>query len=102
MKMETQEQSAFIRIPKDVPSAALTIYEHMVKVFKSNVKLHKEDEPVIEDVFNLFCDGSFLDAHNILYSLNESQKSLIPPIVLNFLVDYSKKSLENFRDKIHD
>ena len=81
-------------IPKDSFSAAFEVWSHFLNALNVVVESYKEDEGFLVQFQEFMIDGEYRNANNMLFGLNESQISLIPVMIREFLKSYtSQKTL---------
>jgi hypothetical protein len=76
-------------IPKCSFSAAFEIWSHFLQTLDVIVEAYKEDEDFLVQFQTFMIDGEYRNANNMLFGLNESQISLIPIMIREFLKSYT-------------
>src|SRR5207247_1260861 len=91
------------KIPKDSIGAGLMMWSHFCKVLNKICEHSEEDESFLLQFCEFFIDGDFDMAFNMFYSLSQTQKDLIPVMVVEFLKSYkNRKDLEKVVDVLED
>lgn len=78
-------------IPKDSFSAAFELWSHCINSLNVVVEAYKEDEDFLLQFQKFMVDGEYRNANNMLFGLNESQISLIPVLIREFLKSYTSQ-----------